>query len=92
VTVNAVVPHTLTNSEEIKKIMATISGQKGKQAVASCFLPVSCMAYFSTLKMEATCYPETLVDFQWATWDCIPEDRSVHKHRCKNCKSFRESA
>jgi hypothetical protein len=34
---------------------------------------VSCLAYSSTLKMEATCSYETLVDFQWTTWHYIPE-------------------
>jgi hypothetical protein len=30
--------------------------------LGTCFPPASCLAYPSTLKMEATCYPETLVD------------------------------
>jgi hypothetical protein len=41
------------------------------------FTPVSCLAYFFTLKLEAICSSETLVDFQWATWHYIPEDSTV---------------
>jgi hypothetical protein len=29
----------------------------------TCFMLVSCLAYYSTLKIEATCYSETSVDF-----------------------------
>jgi hypothetical protein len=31
--------------------------------LAACFMLVSCLAYFSTLKMEATCSSETSADF-----------------------------
>jgi hypothetical protein len=40
--------------------------------LATCFMLVSCMAYFSTLKMEATCSSETPVDFQRTTRCYIP--------------------
>lgn len=43
-------------------------------------MPVSCMGYSPTLKMEATYSSETSVDFQQATWYYIPEDRTVHNH------------
>jgi hypothetical protein len=36
------------------------------------------------LKVEATCSPETSVDFQWTTWCYIPEDRTLRNHRCEN--------
>lgn len=35
------------------------------------------LAYSSALKMEATYSSETRVEFQWTTWPCIPEDRSL---------------
>jgi hypothetical protein len=35
---------------------------------------VSCLAYSSILKMEATCFPETSVDFQPTTWLYIPKE------------------
>jgi hypothetical protein len=39
-----------------------------QQAVlADCITLVSCLAYSSTMKIEATCPSETLVDFQWNT-------------------------
>jgi hypothetical protein len=41
------------------------------------FTLVSCL----TLKMEATCFTEMSVDFQWTTWRHIPEERSLHNHR-----------
>jgi hypothetical protein len=45
------------------------------------------LAYASTLKMEATCSSETLLDFQQAIWRYIPEDITLHNHRCENLKS-----
>jgi hypothetical protein len=31
---------------------------------------------------------ETSPDFQQTTWRYIPEDRTLHKHHCKNLKSY----
>jgi hypothetical protein len=47
------------------------------------------LAYYSTLKMEAICSSETSVDSQWTIWRYIPEDGTIHKHRCENLKSYR---
>jgi hypothetical protein len=33
-----------------------------REHIATCFTLVSCLGYFSTFKMEATCSSETLVD------------------------------
>jgi hypothetical protein len=44
--------------------------------------------FFSTLKMEAICSSETLVDFRLATRRYIPEDKILHNHRCENFKSY----
>jgi hypothetical protein len=43
---------------------------------------VSCLAYSSTLKIEATCSSETSVHFQWTTWHYISEHRTLHN----NCR------
>jgi hypothetical protein len=48
--------------------------------LAACFMLIACLAYSSTLKMEATCSSKTLVDSQWTTWHYIPEDRTLHNH------------
>jgi hypothetical protein len=45
------------------------------------FTLVSCLAYSWTLKTEATCSSETLVDFQRTTRRCIPEDRTLQNVR-----------
>jgi hypothetical protein len=29
-----------------------------------------------------------LIDFQWATGRYIPEDTTLHSHRCKSLKSY----
>jgi hypothetical protein len=42
----------------------------------------------STLKMETICSSETSVDTQRTTWRYIPEDGTLHNHRCKNFKSY----
>jgi hypothetical protein len=45
--------------------------------LAASFTPLSCLAYFLTLKMETTCSSETSVDFQWTTQHYIREDRTL---------------
>jgi hypothetical protein len=45
------------------------------------------LGFSSTLRMEATCSSETSVDSQRTTWRYIPEDRTLHNHRCENLKS-----
>jgi hypothetical protein len=45
-------------------------------------------AYFWTLKMEATRSSETSVGSQRTTRRYIPEDDTLHNHRCDNLKSF----
>jgi hypothetical protein len=52
---------------------------------STCFILVSSLPYFSTLKTEATCSSETSVDFQTCY---IPEDRTFHSRRCENLKSY----
>jgi hypothetical protein len=54
--------------------------------LAACML-VSCSGYFSTLKIEAICSSETLVDSQW-TWRYIPENGTLHNHRCGKGKAI----
>jgi hypothetical protein len=48
---------------------------------SGCFPPaftlVSCLAYFSTLKMKATCASETSVNFQRTTWRSILKDKAI---------------
>jgi hypothetical protein len=46
----------------------------------STLLLVSRSAYSSTLKIEAICSSETLVDLQQTTWQYIPEDSTLHEH------------
>jgi hypothetical protein len=43
---------------------------------------------FSTLKMEAIFSSETSVDFQRTTRRYIPEDGTLHNHRCENLNFF----
>jgi hypothetical protein len=47
---------------------------------ASCL--VSCSAYSSTLKMEATCSSETPVDLQRTAWLYIPDTRTLRHGPC----------
>jgi hypothetical protein len=49
---------------------------------------VSCLAYSSTLKMEASSSSETSVGFWLTTLSSIPEDSTLHNHRCENFKSY----
>jgi hypothetical protein len=64
--------------------------QERNQALLSAlFMPVSCLAYASILKMEAICFSETSVDFQQTTRRCIPKDITLHNDRCENLSSYR---
>jgi hypothetical protein len=42
----------------------------------------------STLKMEAICSSETSVETQRTMRPHIPEDDTLHNHRCENLKSY----
>jgi hypothetical protein len=42
----------------------------------NCFMLVSCLAYLSTLKIEATCSTETYDDFQCSTLRYTPENKT----------------
>jgi hypothetical protein len=55
--------------------------------LATCFDLVSCLAYSFTMKMEATCFSRTSVDFQWTRQHDFSEDRILHNHCCGNLKS-----
>jgi hypothetical protein len=52
------------------------------------FMLVSCVAYSSALKMEATCSSETSVNFHRTARSYIPEDRILNNHCCENLKSY----
>jgi hypothetical protein len=49
---------------------------------------VRCLAYSSTMKMEATLSSEISVDFQRTTWHYFLADRTLHNHCCENLKSY----
>jgi hypothetical protein len=42
----------------------------------------------STLKMEAICSSETSIEARRTTRHPIPEDDTLHNHRCENLKSY----
>jgi hypothetical protein len=49
---------------------------------------VSSLPYASILKKEATCSSYTSVDFQPTLRWLIPEDVTLHNHRCVNLKCY----
>jgi hypothetical protein len=49
--------------------------------VAASFMLISCLAYSSTLKMEATRSSETLTGSQWTTRHYISGDRTLQKNK-----------
>jgi hypothetical protein len=55
--------------------------------LATCFL-VFAELISSTLKMEAVCSSETLVETQRTTSRHIPDDNTLHNHCCENLKSY----
>jgi hypothetical protein len=73
-----------------RNISPPSSGSKNKPSkkpawklVASTTTLVSCSPYSLTLKMEAICSSETLVDFQQTTFHYIPEDNTLHNHAAR---------
>jgi hypothetical protein len=44
--------------------------------------------YSSTLKMEAICSSETLVEFQWTIRRYIQGYRTIHNHNCEDLRSY----
>jgi hypothetical protein len=51
--------------------------KESQLAIASCFLVMTCLAYFLILKMEA-CSSAMSVDFYWATRRYISEERTLN--------------
>jgi hypothetical protein len=73
---------------QCRRISQTRYLHEAGNKLAPCIMLVSCLAYSSTLKMEATCSSEMSGDVQWTTWRHVPEDsRCLHNHRCDNLKS-----
>jgi hypothetical protein len=56
--------------------------------LATRFMYVSSLVYYSTLKMEATRSSKTSVDFQQTTRRYIPEDRILYNHGYENLKFY----
>jgi hypothetical protein len=69
----------LADSEN-KSLSQAVTEEGNRALLAASFMPVSCSAYSSTLKMEVTYCSKILVDFQQTTWHCILEDRTLHNH------------
>jgi hypothetical protein len=63
--------------------------QAGNRHEADRVILVSCLVYFLTLKMEATCSFETSVDVQRTTRRYIQEDITLHDHCYENLELYR---
>jgi hypothetical protein len=55
--------------------------------LATCLLAGFAETISSALKMEAICSSEVSVETQLTTRRHIPEDDTLHNHRCENLKS-----
>jgi hypothetical protein len=49
---------------------------ESRTLLATCSMLVSCLVYYSTVKIEAKLSSETSVDFQRNTGRCMPGDRT----------------
>jgi hypothetical protein len=66
---------------KVKRICCLyLQGRMNQAELIKWFIVVSFLAYYSTLKVEATCSSETSFDFQRTTWHYIPEDTTLQKH------------
>jgi hypothetical protein len=62
-----------------ERVMSPLGGWQEKFSLSLAFTLVSCLAYFWTLKLEATCFFETPFNFRQTTRIFIPEDRIRRK-------------
>jgi hypothetical protein len=66
-----------------------LQGRRINRAIKQiCFHTGFSLAYSSILKMEEICSSETSVDTQRSRLRYIPEDGTLHNHRCENLKSY----
>jgi hypothetical protein len=75
------------NHAKLRQLLDTVVCLLRKIKVNRCFMLISCFAYSSTLKMEAICSSETLVDFRQTTRRYISVMRTHHSHGCEKRKS-----
>jgi hypothetical protein len=59
------------------------------QAEQPAFTLVSCLVFFFDPGDGGDMFPEKFVDFQRATRNFVPEDRTLHNHRCEILKSYK---
>jgi hypothetical protein len=71
-------PQLTAQSFRQSKHITCMKQTEGRAPLAGSFMPVSCLPYSSTLKMEAVCSSETSVDFQRTTRRYIPEYSTRH--------------
>jgi hypothetical protein len=69
------------------KVNRLFGGTCSSALLVNCFMLGSILAYSAALMMEATCFSETSDDVQRTTRRYIPEDRTLHNHRCDNFKA-----
>jgi hypothetical protein len=73
----------LRNSSPYSAVLKNV-----KQAwLAAFFVLVSCLAYSSTVKIEATCFSEKWVDFSRTIRRYFLEDVTLHSHLCDSIES-----
>jgi hypothetical protein len=59
---------------------------RGINECEACSKPISCLAYSSTLTMEATCSSETSVNFQQTIWRYIRQNITLRILNKSNLK------
>jgi hypothetical protein len=80
------IPSILELKESRKEVASKDRRQASFVLLAACFLLVTCMAYFSTLRMEIERSPETMVKFNRTACRYIPDESSVRKCSLKTQK------
>jgi hypothetical protein len=64
-------------SHKIKISVSWDVTQCNRALYTACFMIISCLAYYSNLKVEETCSSEMPIYFRWTTRNLIPEDRTT---------------
>jgi hypothetical protein len=74
---------------ETEQVGVAVTFQASKNLLAACFTLVSAVAFYSDLKMEATCSSKTWVEFQRTARRYIPVDSNLLIRLCSEGTWFK---
>jgi hypothetical protein len=71
-----------------KHSFSALTARRNKHE-AGCFMPVPCLAYSSTVKMEIISYSERPADLQQTISRYVPEERTPQPNLSSGCGTYK---